>query len=129
MVTSSMRVPRKGYKGLGMEGPIARWYARITGGRAQEFRDTARWLAGPLSPGASVLEVAPGPGYVAIELARLGPYRVVGLDISKSFVTMAAENARKQGVAVEFRQGDAAEMPFDSESFDLVFCQAAFKNF
>ena len=30
---------------------------------------------------------------------------------------------------VEFRQGDVARMPFDAESFDLVVCQAAFKNF
>jgi ubiquinone/menaquinone biosynthesis C-methylase UbiE len=32
-------------------------------------------------------------------------------------------------VTVEFRQGDVARMPFESESFDLVVCQAAFKNF
>ncbi|HEV2027756.1 MAG TPA: methyltransferase domain-containing protein, partial [Candidatus Dormibacteraeota bacterium] len=39
------------------------------------------------------------------------------------------ENARLAGVSVDFRQGDAAVMPFDAESFDLVVCQAAFKNF
>ena len=30
---------------------------------------------------------------------------------------------------VEFRQGDASRMPFADGSFDLVVCQAAFKNF
>jgi ubiquinone/menaquinone biosynthesis C-methylase UbiE len=30
---------------------------------------------------------------------------------------------------VDFRQGDVAHMPFESGSFDLVICQAAFKNF
>jgi SAM-dependent methyltransferase len=39
------------------------------------------------------------------------------------------ENARTAGVSVDFRQGDAAAMPFAAQSFDLVVCQAAFKNF
>jgi ubiquinone/menaquinone biosynthesis C-methylase UbiE len=82
-----------------------------------------------LGPGSAVLEVAPGPGYLAIELAKLGPYRVTGLDISRSFVRMAGENARREGVAVDFRHGNAAAMPLDSDSFDLVVCRAAFKNF
>jgi ubiquinone/menaquinone biosynthesis C-methylase UbiE len=76
-----------------------------------------------------VLEVAPGPGYLAIEIARIGDYRVSGLDISHSFVRIAAENARKAVVSVDFRHGDAAHMPFPDESFDFVVCRAAFKNF
>ena len=129
MVSSNTLAPKKGYKGLGMEGSIARWYAWMTGRKIDDYRATARWLAEQLAPGASVLEVAPGPGYVAIELARLGPYQVVGLDISKSFVKMAAENAAKAAADVSFNHGDAAAMPFESESFDLIFSQAAFKNF
>jgi ubiquinone/menaquinone biosynthesis C-methylase UbiE len=129
MVSSDTLAPKKGYKGLGMEGSIARWYAWMTGRKIDDYRATALWLAEQLAPGASVLEVAPGPGYVAIELARLGPYRVFGLDISESFVKMAAENAEKAAAAVSFNHGDAGAMPFDSESFDLIFCQAAFKNF
>src|SRR5262249_18453545 len=85
--------------------------------------------AGRLRVGADVLEVAPGPGYLAIELAKLGPYRVTGLDISRTFVRMAAENAARAGVQVAFRHGDTAAMPFDTDSFDLTVCRAAFKNF
>jgi ubiquinone/menaquinone biosynthesis C-methylase UbiE len=128
---SSITTPagKKGYRGLGMEGFIARWYARTTGRNIADYRASARTVASQVADGASVLEVAPGPGYLAIELAKLGSYRVVGLDISESFVRMAAENAKNAGVAVTFRQGDAASMPFDPESFDLIFCRAAFKNF
>ena len=79
--------------------------------------------------GARILEVAPGPGFLAIELARLGDYQVVGLDISKTFVELAAENARTAGVEVAFQLGNAAAMPFDPDSFDLIVCRAAFKNF
>src|SRR5262249_43815554 len=68
-------------------------------------------------------------GYLAIELAKLGPYRGVGLDISRTFVRMAAENAARAGVPVTFHHGDAAALPFDPDSFDLTICRAAFKNF
>jgi ubiquinone/menaquinone biosynthesis C-methylase UbiE len=112
-----------------MEGLIARWYARTTGRSIADYRAAARAVADQVAGGASVLEVAPGPGYLAIELAKLGPYRIVGLDISESFVRMAAENAKAAGVAATFLRGDAASMPFDSESFDLIMCRAAFKNF
>ena len=119
------------FKGPEMEGPIARWYARVRGSQSQleAYRKQASQLTAGLPQGAQVLEVAPGPGYLAIEIARLGGFQVAGLDISHTFVAIAAENSRKAGVAVEFRQGDVAEMPFANESFDLVVCQAAFKNF
>jgi ubiquinone/menaquinone biosynthesis C-methylase UbiE len=118
---------RKGYKGLAMEGFIARWYARNTAGR--DHRKSAELVAGQVAAGASILEVAPGPGYLAIELAKIDAYRVFGLDISQSFVQMATARAQDAGVAVEFRHGDAAEMPFPPDSFDFIVCQAAFKNF
>src|SRR5262245_15107163 len=120
---------RTAYRGLPLEGLLARWYARITAGRLDEFRDTARELAARLPRAGRVLEVAPGPGYLAIELAKLGDFRIVGLDISRSFVRMATDNAARAGVTAEFRLGDAAAMPFDADSFDLIYCQAAFKNF
>ena len=130
-MTAAIQPPRAGkaYRGLPLEGLLARWYARITAGRLDEFRNTARELAERLPRGGRVLEVAPGPGYLAIELAKLGDFWVVGLDISRSFVRMATDNAARAGVTAEFQLGDAAAMPFDADSFDLIYCQAAFKNF
>jgi ubiquinone/menaquinone biosynthesis C-methylase UbiE len=93
------------------------------------FKALARRLAGEVPAGARVLEVAPGPGYFAIELARLGGYRVTGLDISRTFVEIAGRKARDAGVSVDFRHGNASAMPFEDESFDFIVCQAAFKNF
>jgi ubiquinone/menaquinone biosynthesis C-methylase UbiE len=119
----------KPYKGLGMEGPVARWYAASTRKGLGEYQALARRVAQALPAGCSVLEVAPGPGYFAVELAKLGNYAVTGLDISKTFVEMAGNNARQAGVKVNFRQGNAAAMPFESESFDFLLCRAAFKNF
>lgn len=119
----------KAYKGIGMEGPIARWYATSAGNDPQRTGQEARLVSACLPGGGQVLEVAPGPGMLAIELARTGKYQVTGLDISRTFVEIARQNAAAAGVQVDFRHGNASNMPFDDNSFDLVTCCAAFKNF
>ncbi len=111
-----------------MEGMIASWYARNTRGD-HRHRACADRLAAHLPLGARVLEVAPGPGYLAIEIARRSDLRVSGLDISESFVRIARANAREAGLAIDFQHGNASQMPFAAASFDFVVCQAAFKNF
>jgi ubiquinone/menaquinone biosynthesis C-methylase UbiE len=125
---SATAVP-KGYRGMGMEGAVARWYATTTRKSMSEFERLARRVAEEIQPGAGVLEVAPGPGYFAIELAKLGDYRVTGLDISETFVDIARKNAKRAGVNADFRHGNASHMPFEADQFDYVVCRAAFKNF
>jgi ubiquinone/menaquinone biosynthesis C-methylase UbiE len=112
-----------------MEGSVARWYARQTKSQIATFALEAREIAAFLPRSARVLEIAPGPGYLAVEIAKLGAFEVVGLDISASFVRIASDYAAKSGVKVEFRDGDAASIPFSPESFDFIICRAAFKNF
>jgi ubiquinone/menaquinone biosynthesis C-methylase UbiE len=121
----------KGYRGLAMEGTVARRYAKLrhTSGQIEAWRKQALQLTAGLPDGARLLEVAPGPGYFAIELARLGRFHVTGLDISRTFVTLAQESARQAGVTVDFQLGDAAHMSLPDGSFDFIVCQAAFKNF
>lgn len=118
----------KPYKGLPMEGMVARWYAKNTIGSIAEFQALAKRIADELPQNSRVLEIAPGPGYLAIELARRG-YRVSGVDISHTFVDIAADNAIHAGLLVDMRQGDAAALPLPDNAFDFVVCRAAFKNF
>jgi ubiquinone/menaquinone biosynthesis C-methylase UbiE len=118
----------KAYKGLPMEGVIATWYTRNTGRDRARFEDTSRRIAERVPPGARILEVAPGPGYLAVDLALRG-YAVSAVDISKSFVRIARQHAIDAGVDVDVRHGDAAHVPFADTSFDYVVCMAAFKNF
>ncbi len=99
----------KGYKGVAMEGVIAKWYAGNRKKSMEEFKSWARMINTELPIGTTVLEVAPGPGYLAIELARLGNYKITGLDISKTFVEIAQKNAHEAGFGIDFRQGDACE--------------------
>lgn len=119
----------KAYKGLAMEGFIASWYAKNTGRDMRRFETAGHAVAERLPQGGDVLEVAPGPGYLAIDLAKRPSLHVTGLDVSHTFVRIARENAARAGVAVGFHQGDAARMPFADASFDFVVCMAAFKNF
>lgn len=113
-----------------MEGLSAHWYARLRGTPAQlaTWRSQAARFATDLPEAARVLEVAPGPGYFAVELARLG-VAVTGLDTSRTMVEIARANAEAAGVTIDFQQGDATAMPFAGGSFDRIHCQAAFKNF
>ncbi len=114
-----------------MEGYSARRYAKLRGTETQleGYRRDAARLVENLSDGASVLEVAPGPGYLAVEIARFGRFSVTGLDVSHTFVSLARDRAAREGVSVDFRLGDVIAMPFPSAQFDLLVCQAAFKNF
>ena len=124
-----MKLQRR-FKDIGIEGMAARWYDNNTRKhRLAEMKGYAKEVATYIQDGCSVLEVAPGPGYLAIELAKLGKYKIIGLDISKDFVEIAQRNAKEAGVEVEFRQGSVADIPFPDNTFDFIICTAAFKNF
>jgi ubiquinone/menaquinone biosynthesis C-methylase UbiE len=119
----------KGYKGMGMEGSVARWYEKNTRKDMNQYQELAIRLESNLSAGADVLEVAPGPGFLSIELAKSGKLHVTALEISKTFVELARRNATDAHVSVDIQQGNASAMPFQDNSFDLLVCRAAFKNF
>ncbi len=115
---------------LGIAGRMARWYDRNTRGhRMDEMRGYAAEGAAMIVDGARVLEIASGPGHLAIELAKCGHYRITGLDISHDFVSIARRNAVEAGVEVDFQQGSVAAMSFEDAAFDFIMCTAAFKNF
>ena len=120
---------KKPYRGISMEGGLATWYAKITKMDLREFQRLAQELAKDLRANARVLEIAPGPGYLSIALAKLGAYKITGLDISESFVQMASEYAKREGVAARFIHGSVSDIPLEDGMFDLIVCRAAFKNF
>jgi len=66
-----------------------------------------------------VLDVGTGPGFLALILAEMG-HQVTGVDLSKSMLDKAKENAKARKVMVDFCHGDAESLPFDDGSFDLI---------
>jgi ubiquinone/menaquinone biosynthesis C-methylase UbiE len=123
-----MAATLKAYKGMGMEGSTARWYDRTTRKDMPEFRALAVRIAGMLPAAAQVLEIAPGPGFLSIELAKRG-LQVRAVDVSRTFVDLARRNAAAEGVKVRFDLGNASDLPVQEASVDFVVCRAAFKNF
>jgi ubiquinone/menaquinone biosynthesis C-methylase UbiE len=76
-------------------------------------------------PGGKVLDMGTGPGFVAIEVAKLlegTGCQVVGMDLSPAMLSMATENAAEAGLdgALTWREGDVKMMPFDDGEFDLI---------
>ncbi|MDX1661994.1 MAG: class I SAM-dependent methyltransferase [Gemmatimonadota bacterium] len=71
--------------------------------------------------GSRWLDLATGPGKVALELAARGG-SVVGIDISAGQVEAARREAEKRGVAgrATFRVGEAEETGLDARAFDRV---------
>lgn len=70
-----------------------------------------------------VLDIGTGTGFLSIMLAEMG-YEVVGLDISEEMLKRARNKAVDRGVKVEFKLGDAEDLPFDAGSFDAVVNRA-----
>lgn len=75
-----------------------------------------RWVATPLDPHASVLDLACGSG----PLHSLVTGRWVGIDISPAELATATGRG-----AAPLVGGDAARLPFGSASFDAVVCSMA----
>jgi len=124
-----MSSKQNAWRGKAMEGWVARWYTRTRQKDLEEFRREAQTVAKQLQRGSRVLEVAPGPGFFAIELGKLGDFKITGVDISRTLLEIAQANARRAEVNIDFQLGNASAMPFADQSFDFVYCSAAFKNF
>ena len=78
---------------------------------------------------ARVLEVATGPGYVALGFGAVCR-EVVGLDLTAAPLAIAERLRRERGLEnVRFQSGDAERLPFESESFDVVVCRLAVHHF
>ncbi len=88
---------------------------------ARTIEVVALRLIEAVSPSADedMLDVATGSGNVAIPAADRGA-RVTGLDLTPQLLDAARHRAREAGVDVTFVEGDAEELPFADDSFDVV---------
>jgi ubiquinone/menaquinone biosynthesis C-methylase UbiE len=95
-------------------------------GQAQVRQKLAKALGGEsqLSFGHG-LEIGSGTGYFSLNLVQLGAIeRLTATDISPGMLKQLGETAESLGLEVETVETEAEELPFDDESFDLVFGHA-----
>jgi len=64
------------------------------------------------------LEIGNGPGGNLVEISKLHPARLVGVDISAQMVKLAQEKVSKD---VEVIKIDGTTLPFEDQEFDIVF--------
>lgn len=72
-----------------------------------------------IEPGMRVLDVACGTGNAARPAARAGA-RVTGLDLTPKLLAAGRAKAEAAGLAIEWREGDAENLPFEDGHFDRV---------
>jgi D-alanine-D-alanine ligase len=67
-----------------------------------------------------ILDLCCGHGRHSLELARRGFKYVEGLDRSHYLIQKAKNQAKKEGLNVKFREGNALKLPYSPDSFNLV---------
>jgi len=70
-------------------------------------------------PNEAVLDIACGSGNLALVAARRY-CDVSGIDLAPNLIERARTRAAAEGLAVDFRVGDAQELPYPDASFDVV---------
>ncbi len=73
-----------------------------------------------IADGERVLDIGCGSGNNATVLAAKTGAKVTGLDLTPELLEAAREYAAEAGVEVEWVEGDAEQLPFEDESFDVV---------
>ena len=83
------------------------------------------------SPGSTILDVACGTGIIARTAAsKVGSdARVTGFDLNPQMLDKASEMAEREGLEIDWQQGDAGDLPFEDNQFDHLFCQQAMQFF
>jgi SAM-dependent methyltransferase len=104
------------------QGARATWAA----GDYPAIAERQLWEVGPrivqavgVRPGEDVLDVACGTGNAALRAAQAGA-RVVGVDLTPELFDAGRRLAADAGVQIEWVQGDAEDLLFEDESFDVV---------
>lgn len=79
----------------------------------------------PLQPSDRVLDAGCGSGSMARLLAKHVPDgSVVGVDLNEDYLVYARARAQDEGLTnVQFREGDVFALPFEDDSFDVVWCK------
>lgn len=78
-----------------------------------------------------ILDIATGTGDLAINLAKTGASRIIGLDISQGMLDVGNQKIEKKNLneTIEMVLGDSENMPFEDSSFDAITVAFGVRNF
>lgn len=82
------------------------------------LKDFAQFSSGA---GKDVLEIGVGMGADHLEWAKSGPRMLRGIDLTQRAVNFTSERLRAYGFQPNVQVGDAENLPFPDESFDIVY--------
>lgn len=72
-----------------------------------------------MKAGMTVLDVACGTGNAARPAARAGAH-VTGIDLTHKLLEVGRTKAKAEGLEIEWKEGDAENLPFEDRQFDRV---------
>jgi ubiquinone/menaquinone biosynthesis C-methylase UbiE len=113
-----LRAPMRGFFERAAHG----WDERTGAGGVEHLAALAKAVTHVMGEPERVLDLGTGTGEAALFLAREFPRaRVRGVDISEEMIRAAqAKVGLDPEGRIAFRVADAAKLPYDEESFDLV---------
>ncbi len=106
---------------------VAEGYSLEVAPHFARYGEDALLLAGVCS-GSRVIDVACGPGAVALAAARRGAHSFA-VDFSPEMIALLRDRAQKEGAEVDARVADGMALPFAGASFDAALCMFALTFF
>ncbi len=94
------------------------------------WRKRVRKLIAPHTPN-KILDIATGTGDLAIELSKLKPQEIIGLDLSAEMLGYGEKKikAKKLEHMIRMQKGDSENLPFDQNTFDAIAVSFGVRNF
>jgi demethylmenaquinone methyltransferase/2-methoxy-6-polyprenyl-1,4-benzoquinol methylase len=104
--------------------------------RLLTFRTDVRWRRKAVKlmksfAHSQILDVATGTGDFAIELARLSPKKIIGIDIAETMLEVGRKKIEKKHLSplIELTEGDSEALSFADNTFDIVSSAFGVRNF
>ncbi len=91
------------------------------------LRDLLLFTLGDLR-GKKVLDVGCGGGIYLGIVSKMGAAHIAGQDLSQKDIALARNRFQREGVPADIKLGDATELQFETESFDVVFSADFFEH-
>ncbi len=94
------------------------------------WRKKVRKLLAPHAP-KKILDIATGTGDLAIELAKLQPNQIIGVDLSQQMISFGNKKLKSKSLdnLITLEKGDSENLRFENDRFDAITVAFGVRNF